>query len=80
MMQKPKNSVVGVKAAICALYEKEVTVRVDRGRNRVVEYVGKLTGIYPALFTVTPLHKKTEKTAYSYAEVLCGKVAVRGKE
>lgn len=78
MMQKPNRSVSSVKAAIRALYDKEIVLSVDMGRNRVVTCAARLSGVYPALFTVTPERgERMEKTAFSYAEVLCGRVSVR---
>ena len=39
-----------------ALYEFPVVeVKVNMGRNKFVSYEGKITALYPALFTVTPL-------------------------
>ncbi len=48
------------------------------GRNKTLNYSGELTGVYPALFCVTPNDKDfLGKTSYSYAEVLCGSVVLR---
>ena len=53
-------------------------VRVNLGRNKIVNFTGLLSGIYPALFTVRPNDKSfLGKTSYSYAEVLCGSVLIR---
>ncbi len=57
---------------------REVDVIVNLGRNKKVRYCGCLTGVYPALFCVTPNDKGfLGKTSYSYAEVLCGSVSIR---
>lgn len=79
-MMKPMENLSGVKSAIRDFYEKEVWVKVDLGRNRTVEYCGRLTGIYSALFTVSPLDDFRGKTTYSYSEVLCKRVSVRPAE
>jgi uncharacterized protein Veg len=80
-MIKTTSSLSGVKAAISQFYEREVSVRVNLGRNKIVEYEGRLSGVYPALFTVSPNGKDfCGKTTYAYSEVLCGNVSVRLKE
>ena len=45
------------------------------GRNKFVTFSATLSGIYPSIFTVEPKDKGfLGKTAYSYSEILCGKV------
>ena len=57
---------------------QRVAVRVNLGRNKSVHYSGVLSGIYPALFTVLPDDEDfLGKTAYSYADVLCGNVKIK---
>ena len=74
MIKAPK-SILLVKEEIRRYYKKDVRVRVDLGRNRRAEFTGVLSGVYPALFTVAPDDENYRgKTAYSYAEILCGKV------
>ncbi len=59
-------------------FRTQVAVTVNLGRNKTVEYCGELTGVYPALFSVTPNDKNfLGKTSYSYAELLCGAVKLR---
>ena len=79
-MIKTHASLNGVKAAIRQFYQREVSVRVNLGRNKIVEYDGLLSGVYPALFTVAPSEDFCGKTTYAYSEVLCGNVSVRLKE
>jgi uncharacterized protein Veg len=79
-MIKTQSSLSGVKAAISQFYEREVSVRVNLGRNKIVEYEGRLSGVYPALFTVAPSEDFCGKTTYAYSEVLCGNVSVRLKD
>lgn len=79
-MIKPKNDIAAVKRTIAELLSKKVDVTVNLGRNKVLEYCGELSGVYPALFTVRPSDEGfLGKTSYSYAEVLCGNVRIRPK-
>ena len=63
---------------IHACASKPVDVRVNLGRNKIVNFSGVLSGVYPALFTVQPDQDDfLGKTAYSYSDVLCGNVKVK---
>lgn len=63
------------KEAISKMQEKHVNVTLNLGRNKYISFKGVLSGVYPALFTVTPFDKSFKgKTSYSYSEYLCGKV------
>ncbi len=79
MIKAPKN-LHSIKQEISCYYGKDVVVHVDMGRNRTADFTGRLTGLYPALFTVTPDDKNYRgKTSYSYSEILCGEVKVRAR-
>ena len=79
MIKAPKNISL-IKEEIKNFYDKEVRVHVNLGRNKTADFTGRLTGVYPALFTVLPDDKNYRgKTAYSYTEVLCGNVKISGK-
>ena len=41
-----------------------------------VKYKGRITNIYPALFTITPNEEYKGKTAFSYSEYMCGIVDI----
>ena len=64
-----------VKENIGKQKESPVEVTLNLGRNKFISFSGVLTGVYPALFTVTPKDKDFKgKTSYSYSEYMCGKV------
>ena len=76
-MIKPNNDIARVKRRIRDYQSKQVDVTVRLGRNKIQRFCGTLTGVYPALFTVRPDDENfLGKTAYSYAEVLCGSIDV----
>ena len=77
-MIKPTKRISDVKQMVkdCAL--SRVSVRVNLGRNKTISYHGVLTGVYPALFTITPDDEDfLGKTAYSYSDLLCGNVKIK---
>ena len=70
-----KNQVL---SNIKSLESKDVEVEFDEGRNKIITFIGKLTGVYPALFTITPFDKSFKgKTSYSYSEYMCGRVKLK---
>lgn len=62
------------KKYINALKGRQIAVTVNLGRNKSEKYLGVLTGVYPALFTISPLGEFRGKTSFSYSELLCGGV------
>ena len=77
-MIKPTKNIKDVKQMVKDCNAQRVAVKVNLGRNKSVSYSGILSGIYPALFTVQPDDKDfLGKTAYSYADVLCGNVKIK---
>lgn len=80
-MIKTNVTISQVKEIIKNLTSKKVQVKLNLGRNKFVSFCGVLTGVYPALFTVTPIDNSFKgKTSYSYAEYVCGKVQISGLE
>lgn len=76
-MIRPTQNIQTIKEEIRNFYEKDVSVRVNLGRNKIVHFTGRLSGVYP-LFTVQPYDASYRgKTSYAYSEVLCGSVKVQ---
>ena len=75
-MIKSGEDISKVKLAVAACLNKEVSVKVNLGRNKFVTYSGRLTSIYPALFTISPTDNFNGKTSFSYSEVMCGSVSI----
>ena len=57
-MIKTNRSLEDAKKYILALRGKDLDVQVNLGRNKCAYYQGKLTAVYPALFTVKPFKSK----------------------
>lgn len=79
-MIKTTASLNDAKNYIGSLRGKELYVKVNLGRNKSVSYTGRLSGVYPALFTVSPIEAFKGKTSFSYSELLCGGVRVKEKK
>ncbi|MBD5632124.1 MAG: hypothetical protein HDP34_02700 [Clostridia bacterium] len=79
-MIKVNVSINSIKEAIAALSGKTVSVKLNLGRNKFVTFPATVSGVYPSLFTVSPFDKNfLGKTAYSYSEILCGRVRIQEK-
>lgn len=77
-MIKPKKNIADIKRMVKACDNRRVVVRVNLGRNKIMNFSGVLSGVYPALFTVRPDEEGfLGKTAYSYSDVLCGNVKIK---
>ena len=77
-MIKSTTSLSQVKDNIKNMQDKPVSVTINLGRNKLVSFVGKVEGVYPALFTVSPIDKAFKgKTTYSYSEYMCGRVRLK---
>lgn len=77
-MIKPKQSIAEIKRMVNACAGSRLSVCVNLGRNKSMRFQGKLSGVYPAVFTVEPDEKDfLGRTAYSYSDVLCGTVKIR---
>ena len=77
-MIKATSTLSEVKQKINELKAKPVSVTLNLGRNKLVKFSGRLVGVYPALFTVSPFDKSFKgKTSYSYSEYMCGRVSIK---
>ena len=79
-MIKVNTTIKSIKEMVTGLNQKPVTVKLNLGRNKFVTFPAALSGIYPSLFTVCPEDKNfLGKTAYSYSEILCGRVKISAR-
>lgn len=79
-MIKVNLTINAIKDTIKKLSGKDVTVKLNLGRNKFVTFPAVVSGVYPSLFTVSPFDKNfLGKTAYSYSEILCGRVKITEK-
>ena len=79
-MIKTSRNINSVKKEISSVVGEDVLVKVNLGRNKFATYEGRLTNVYPWLFTVEPYDEFKGKTSFSYAELMCGNVKIRPKK
>jgi len=57
------------------LIGSRVRLKANRGRNRIVENEGILDSLYPNIFVIRLLDKRTERcVSYSYSDILTSTV------
>ena len=78
-MIKSDKDLETVKRCVERLYKKNVCVTQNLGRNKFRSYDGVVTGVYQALFTVSPDVSYNGKTSFSYSEIMCGNVKLKEK-
>ena len=77
-MIKCEKTLSQVKADVLGMVNKPVEVVLNLGRNKTVKFFATVSGVYPSLFTVSPLEKGFRvKTSYAYSECLCGNVKLK---
>ena len=79
-MIKSKGDYESVKKGVESLYQKSVNVTQNLGRNKTRSYDGVVTGVYQALFTVSPVAAYNGKTSFSYSEIMCGNVRLKERK
>lgn len=75
-MKKPIDADM-VKRYVFALLGKKVTVKHNRGRNRVSRYKGVLTEAHSNVFVVSLQNEVTDRLSCSYSDVVCGEIVLR---
>ena len=78
-MIKTSRDIISVKRDIKSVLGEDVLVKVSLGRNKFTTYEGRLSKIYPWLFTVEPQGDFNGKTSFSYFELMCGNVKIKPK-
>ena len=48
------NQLTALKDKVYGLKDQTVSFRVNRGRNKIVTFQGKVVGVYPAMFVIKP--------------------------
>ncbi len=76
-MIKNSKSITQTKDKVLKYFNKSVKFKVNLGRNKFVNFMGKITNVYPALFTISPEQSDYKgKTSFSYSEFMCGIVDI----
>ena len=73
-MKKTLETIESVRDKIAKLVGKDIVFYVNKGRKKFVSFDGKVTAIYPSVFTISAPQELEKERSFSYTEVLCGNV------
>jgi uncharacterized protein Veg len=77
-MRKVRHDLELVKQEICKLLGKNVKMKVNKGRKKIVSFDAVIEQVYSAVFVVRLREPGTvEIQSYSYSDVLCGDVKLK---
>ena len=77
-MRRPILNVDIVKGKLNAMQGKNVKLRVNKGRKKMIIFTAILKDLYPSVFTVEVEDDKLNKNliSYAYTEIVCGNVRI----
>lgn len=65
------NTIDWAKRRVQTLIGRNITLKVNKGRNKFVTYNGTITNAYPSIFTVSACENDESKiVSYSYSDIL----------
>lgn len=72
---QPLSTLLDVKNLVLDLKGKNVQLKVNKGRNKIVTLSAVIDRVYPSMFIITPTTPvDLDRKSYSYSDVLCGDV------
>ena len=74
------NQLTALKEKVCELKNQEIGFKVNKGRNKIITFRGKIVGVYPAMFVIKPSEDiDLDRFSYSYFDYLCGDIRIIDK-
>ena len=68
-------SITEVKDKINSLKGKNIHLKVNKGRNKIVSLTAIIDQVYPSMFVIAPTCLvDLDRKSYSYNDVLCGDI------
>jgi uncharacterized protein Veg len=74
-MRTAGTGIESIKKQIKEIKDREVTFRLNKGRNKFVTLTGKVSSTYPSIFTIeTKTDDGMDIISCSYSDVLTGNI------
>ena len=74
-MIKNSSNIQSVKEKVYNLKGKNISLKVNKGRNKIVSLTAIIDQVYPSMFVISPTCSvELDKNSYSYNDILCGDV------
>ena len=72
---KNTQTLSDIKEKINSLKGQNISLKVNKGRNKIVTLTAIIDQVYPSMFVISPTcHVDLDRKSYSYNDVLCGDV------
>lgn len=72
---KSTTTLLEVKEKINSLKGQNISLHINKGRNKIVSLTAIIDQVYPSMFVINPTcHVDLDRKSYSYNDVLCGDV------
>lgn len=72
---KNLNTINDIKNKINMLKGQNITLKINKGRNKIVSLTAIIDQVYPSMFMICPTCKvDLDRKSYSYSDVLCGDI------
>lgn len=76
-MRKVRHDLELVKREIVKLLGKDVKMKVNKGRKKIVSFNARIEQVYAAVFVVRLAEPDSPVQSFSYSDVLCGDVRLK---
>ena len=64
-----------IKDKVTSLKGQNISLRINKGRNKIVNLTAIIDQVYPSMFVISPTSEVSlDRKSYSYSDVLCGDV------
>ena len=69
------ETIIDIKNKVNSLQGQNITLKINKGRNKIVSLTAIIEKVYPSMFVISPTSKvDLDRKSYSYSDVLCGDV------
>lgn len=67
--------ITDIKDKVLSLKGKNIALKINKGRNKIVSLTATIDQVYPSMFIITPTSEVVlDRKSYSYSDVLCGDI------
>ena len=77
---KKQTTIDDARAEVASLFGKSVSVRQNRGRNRIKYYKGVVSEIHDNVFVIALQGDLFDRLSCSYVDVVCGEIRMKPRE
>jgi uncharacterized protein Veg len=72
---KSRMGLSDIKDKVYSLKGQNISLRINKGRNKIVSLTAIIEQVYPSMFVISPTSEALlDRKSYSYSDVLCGDV------